>query len=77
MRQMRVEEPGPVLRITLRSWIASVETAGLDWLEHRDIERPALERMLVDHMVALFGVAAKHDSQVGELLDDLVRDRSG
>ncbi|MFC4062696.1 TetR/AcrR family transcriptional regulator [Planomonospora corallina] len=75
MRQMRVEEPGPALRITLRSWIASVETAGLDWLEHRDIERPTLERMLVDHMVALLGVAANHDPQVEELLEELVRDQ--
>ncbi len=73
MKQMRVEEPGPVLRVTLRSWIASVETAGLDWLERRDIERPALERMLIGQMVALLGVAAEHDSQVGELLDNLVR----
>ncbi len=73
MKQMRVEEPGPVLRVTLRSWIASVETAGLDWLERRDIERPALERMLIGQMVALLGVAAGYDSQVGELLDNLVR----
>ncbi|MFF3443865.1 TetR/AcrR family transcriptional regulator [Streptosporangium sp. NPDC002721] len=76
MKQMRVEEPGPVLRVTLRSWIASVETAGLDWLERRDIERPALERMLVGQMVALLGAAAEHDPQVAELLDDLVRDRA-
>ncbi|MBB2912397.1 AcrR family transcriptional regulator [Streptosporangium becharense] len=74
MKQMRVEEPGPALRVALRSWIASVETAGLDWLEHRDIERPVLERMLVDHMVALFGVAADHDPQVGELLEALTGD---
>ncbi len=73
MKQMRVEEPGPVLRVTLRSWIASVETAGLDWLERRDIERRALECMLIGQMVALLGVAAEHDSQVGELLDNLVR----
>ncbi|MER5648043.1 TetR/AcrR family transcriptional regulator [Streptosporangium sp. NPDC002524] len=72
MKRMRVEEPGPVLRVTLRSWIASVETAGLDWLERHDIERPALERMLVGQMVALLGVAAEHDAQVGELLDNLV-----
>lgn len=76
MKQMRVEEPGPVLRVTLRSWIASVETAGLDWLERRDIERPELERMLIGQMVALLGVAAEHDAQVGELLGDLVRDRA-
>ncbi|MFD0469455.1 hypothetical protein ACFQ0B_14895 [Nonomuraea thailandensis] len=70
-KQMGVEEPSPVLRTTLRSWIASVETAGLDWLEHRDLERPMLERMLVQHMVALLGVAAAHDGDVARLLERL------
>ncbi len=68
-RQMRVEEPSPALRTTLRSWIASVETAGLDWLEHRDIERTTLERMLVEQMVALLGVAARHDPDARRLLE--------
>ncbi|MEU8326323.1 TetR/AcrR family transcriptional regulator [Nonomuraea sp. NPDC048881] len=76
-KQMRVEEPSPVLRTTLRSWIASVETAGLDWLEHRDVERPILEKMLVDHMVALLGVAAAYDGEVGELLDVLTGEQLG
>ncbi|MFF4624754.1 TetR/AcrR family transcriptional regulator [Nonomuraea jabiensis] len=71
LKQMRVDEASPVLRTTLRSWIASVETAGLDWLEHRDIERPALEKMLVDHMVALLGVAAAYDGDVATLLERL------
>ncbi len=71
--QMRVTEPSPVLRTTLRSWIATVETAGLDWLEKRDIERPALERLLVDQMVALLGVAASHDGPLGWALSDLGR----
>ncbi|WP_344874867.1 TetR/AcrR family transcriptional regulator [Nonomuraea antimicrobica] len=70
-RQMGVQEPSPVLRTTLRSWIASVETAGLDWLEHRDVERPALERLLVDQMVALLGVAAANDGEVAGLLHRL------
>ena len=76
MTRCGVEEPGPALRITLRSWIASVETAGLDWLEHGDIGRPTLERMLVDQMVALLGVAARHDPQAGELLENLIRDQA-
>lgn len=76
MKQMRIEQPGPVLRITLRSWIASVETAGLDWLEHRDVERPALEHLLIDHMVALLRAAARHDAQVAELLAGLEPDRA-
>ncbi|MFC7102644.1 hypothetical protein ACFQQB_20655 [Nonomuraea rubra] len=70
-KQMGVEEPSPVLRTTLRSWIASVETAGLDWLEHRDLERPMLEKMLVEHMAALLGVAAAHDGDVARLLERL------
>ncbi|MFJ2033886.1 TetR/AcrR family transcriptional regulator [Streptosporangium sp. NPDC087985] len=72
MRQIGVHEPGPVLRITLRSWMASVETAGLDWLEHRDLERTELEGMLVGQMVALLRAAADRDPQAGQLLGDLV-----
>lgn len=70
-KQLGVERPSPVLRASLRSWIASVETAGLDWLEHRDIERPTLERMLVDQLVALLGAAARYDGDVGRLLEAL------
>ncbi|WP_433498288.1 TetR/AcrR family transcriptional regulator [Sphaerimonospora sp. CA-214678] len=65
--------PGPMLRVTLRSWIAVVETAGLDWLEHRDMERGELERMLVDQMVALLTAAAEHDQEVARLLAHLRR----
>jgi AcrR family transcriptional regulator len=66
-----VKEPGPILRITLRSWMASVETAGLDWLEHRDIPREELERLLVDHHVVLLDVAARHDPEVAALFERL------
>ncbi|MFI6505645.1 TetR/AcrR family transcriptional regulator [Nonomuraea typhae] len=74
-QQMRVEQPAPVLRTTIRSWIASVETAGLDWLEHRDIERPVLEKMLVDHMIALLGVAANNDPEVRALFEGLAHEQ--
>jgi AcrR family transcriptional regulator len=66
-----VAEPGPVLRITLRSWMASVETAGLDWLENRDLTRDELERLLIDHHVVLLDVAARHDPEVAALLGQL------
>jgi AcrR family transcriptional regulator len=66
-----IKEPGPVLRITLRSWMASVETAGLDWLEHRDLSREELERLLIDHHVVLLKVAARHDPEVAALFDRL------
>ncbi|RJL31037.1 TetR/AcrR family transcriptional regulator [Bailinhaonella thermotolerans] len=75
LENMSAPTSNPVLRTTLRSWIAAVETAGLDWLEHRDVERPRLEKMLVDYMIALLGVAANHDPEVHELFDRLIHDQ--
>lgn len=49
-----------------------METAGLGRLEHGDMGRPALERMLVDQMLALLEVAARRDPQAGELLEKLI-----
>ncbi|MGH3391250.1 MAG: TetR/AcrR family transcriptional regulator [Actinomadura sp.] len=69
-----VEDPGPVLRITLRSWIALVETAGVDWLEHRDLDRPQLEKLLVDQHVVLLHVAGQHDPQIAALFERLTRE---
>lgn len=69
-----VEDPGPVLRITLRSWMASVETAGLDWLEHRDLPRAELESLMVDHHVVLLSVAARRDPEVAALLSRFAND---
>ena len=71
-----VAETWPVLRITLRSWIASVETAGLDWLEHRDIPRAKLEKLLVSQMVALLSAGAEHDLKTAETLAELAREQT-
>ncbi|HEU5156691.1 MAG TPA: TetR/AcrR family transcriptional regulator [Streptosporangiaceae bacterium] len=72
LQAMGVTEPGPVLRLTMRSWLASVETAGLDWLERRDLPRDKLERLLVDQQVVLLRVAGRHDTQVAVLFDRLM-----
>lgn len=68
-----VESPPPILRITLRSWMASVETAGLDWLENRDVGRPELERLLVDQLVVLLHVAGNHEPSIAALFNALVQ----
>jgi AcrR family transcriptional regulator len=72
LHEMGVAEPGPVLRLTMRSWLASVETAGLDWLERRDLPRAKLERLLVDQQVVLLRVAGRYDEQVASLFDRLM-----
>jgi AcrR family transcriptional regulator len=66
-----VEEPGPFLLLTMRSWLASVETAGLDWLERRDVPREQLERLLVDQQVVLLHVAGRYDPRIAELFERL------
>ena len=70
-----VTDPRPVLRVTLRSWIASVETAGLDWLEHRDLPRAQLERILVRQMVALLQAGAEHDRATALTLAHLAHEQ--
>ncbi|MGI5166484.1 TetR/AcrR family transcriptional regulator [Spirillospora sp. CA-253888] len=77
LHALGVDAPPPVLRITLRSWMASVETAGLDWLENRDLERPELERLLVDQLVVLLHVAGNHDADIGELFNRLASEELG
>ncbi len=72
-----VERPGPILRITLRSWVASVETAALDWLEHRDLTREELEKLLIDHHVVLLNVAARRDPEVAALFARLSAEETG
>jgi AcrR family transcriptional regulator len=71
------DEPSPILRITLRSWIATVETAGLDWLERRDLSRPQLERLLVDQYVVLLRVAGQHDPALVTLLEQVAHEDPG
>ncbi|WP_225878445.1 TetR/AcrR family transcriptional regulator [Spongiactinospora rosea] len=74
-RRLPVREPGALLRVTLGAWIATVESAALDWLEHRDVERRALERLLVDQMVATLTAAARHDPEASHVLHNLKNDR--
>ncbi|GAA2620412.1 TetR/AcrR family transcriptional regulator [Actinomadura fulvescens] len=74
LHAMDVETPTPVLRITLRSWMASVETAGLDWLENRDVTREELERLLVDHLVVLLHVAGQHEPAIADLFERLAQE---
>ncbi|WP_018654567.1 TetR/AcrR family transcriptional regulator [Actinomadura flavalba] len=69
--------PPPVLRITLRSWMSSVETAGLDWLEKRDLDRPTLERLLVDQLVVLLDVAGNYEPRIRTLFSKLAEQEFG
>lgn len=68
LEALGVTDPGPVLRLTLRSWLSGAETAGLDWLERRDMPRSTLEAMLMAQMVALLQVAGRYDPDVSGVI---------
>ncbi|MDX6741887.1 TetR/AcrR family transcriptional regulator [Actinocorallia sp. A-T 12471] len=75
-REISAEPPGPVLRVTLRMWMAAVETAAIDWLEHRDLPRPQVEALLVDQIVVTLAKAAESDAGLAEALARLARQSS-
>ncbi|SEG73270.1 DNA-binding transcriptional regulator, AcrR family [Thermomonospora echinospora] len=77
LHALDIPEPGPVLRITLRSWMACVETAAMDWLERRDLARDELERLLVDQIVVLLHAAGRHDPRISALFDRLTQEELG
>ncbi|WP_129842443.1 TetR/AcrR family transcriptional regulator [Streptomyces sp. RFCAC02] len=66
---LRVSAPGPLLHMTVRTWISTVEAASLIWLdEQRPHTAAELRDWLVDHFVALLAVTAGKDPRTAEAL---------
>ncbi|WP_424891152.1 TetR/AcrR family transcriptional regulator [Streptomyces sp. XH2] len=64
LKHLRVPEPGPRLRMMVRTWITAVEAASLIWLDE-DKQPPVheLRDWLVDHFVALLTATSASDPQ--------------
>ncbi|MTE20978.1 TetR family transcriptional regulator [Streptomyces sp. TRM43335] len=61
-------EPGPRLRMMVRTWIAAVEAASLIWLDEG--KRPPVAELrdwLVDHFLALLAATAASDPRTAEV----------
>ncbi|MFG2007164.1 TetR/AcrR family transcriptional regulator [Spirillospora sp. NPDC048911] len=55
---LEVAEPSPALEMVIRSWIAGVELAGVEWLRTRSLPRAELEMLLARQLgITLIGVA--------------------
>jgi AcrR family transcriptional regulator len=74
LRELGIDTPGPVLRITLRSWMAGVETAALDWLERKDLPRDELEALLVDQNLVMLHTAGKRDPEVAAVVERMAQE---
>lgn len=69
LAHLDVEEPGPRLRMTVRTWITAVEAASLIWLdEGRTPPVDELRDWLVDHFVAVLTASAASDPQTAQAL---------
>ncbi|WP_329023256.1 TetR/AcrR family transcriptional regulator [Streptomyces sp. NBC_00690] len=67
------EEPGPRLRMLVRTWIAAVEAASLIWLDEGKQPAPAeLRDWLVDHLIALLTASAATDGETAAAVGSLI-----
>ncbi|MFB9461914.1 TetR/AcrR family transcriptional regulator [Streptomyces cinereospinus] len=69
MRHLGVGDPGPRLRMTVRTWITAVEAASLIWLDE-DKQPPfgELRDWLVEQFVAVLSVTAARDPQTASVV---------
>ncbi|MFF3320702.1 TetR/AcrR family transcriptional regulator [Streptomyces sp. NPDC002889] len=73
-----VADPGPRLRMMVRTWIAAVEAASLIWLDEG--KQPAageLRDWLIDHLLALLAASAATDEETAGALRGLIAQESG
>ncbi|MEU5088182.1 helix-turn-helix domain-containing protein [Streptomyces sp. NPDC021356] len=72
LSHLRVTDPGPRLRMTVRMWITAVEAASLIWLDE-DKQPPLgeLRDWLVEQFVAVLTVTAARDAQTAALVQGL------
>ncbi|WP_327353448.1 TetR/AcrR family transcriptional regulator [Streptomyces sp. NBC_01304] len=77
LAHLGVDEPGPRLRMMVRTWITAVEGASLIWLdEEKQPPLPELHAWLLDHFIALTTATAASDEQTaGALKDALALER--
>lgn len=67
LHHFQVPDPGPRLRLMVRTWISAVEAACLIWLdEGKQPPAAELRDWLVDHFLALLAVTADGDPQAAE-----------
>jgi AcrR family transcriptional regulator len=67
-----VTETTPVLRLTVRGWIAAAEAASLDWLDSRDVDRDVLHRLLTGQLAAMLATACGEDRVLADQLTPLL-----
>lgn len=72
LEAMGVHEPSPTLVLAIRGWMQMERSVCLLWLEHGEIERSAIEDVLVSSFLAVLTAAARHDPVSAAALDRML-----
>ncbi|AXI76744.1 TetR/AcrR family transcriptional regulator [Peterkaempfera bronchialis] len=72
LSHLAIDAPGPRLRLTVRTWIATAEITALEWLADRSIPREELQLRLVQEFVAALTVTVSHDPGLLPAFRDLL-----
>ncbi|MGW4807260.1 TetR/AcrR family transcriptional regulator [Kitasatospora sp. NPDC004272] len=70
LRHLGLPDPSPVLRRTVRAWIANAEISSLDWLADKPVPVETLQLHLVQELVAALTVAATRDPELADRLGE-------
>ncbi|EHR52906.1 transcriptional regulator [Saccharomonospora marina XMU15] len=65
LAECEITEPSPMLLATLRCWTAIVEVAVSTWLQGAELRRERLDGWLVDQLMVMLQVTARHDDERG------------
>ncbi|MGH3717185.1 MAG: TetR/AcrR family transcriptional regulator [Micromonosporaceae bacterium] len=59
-----IERPSAVLRASLRGWVAMMEVISLEWLEHQQLTRDQVRRLIANQLGAVLVAAAAEDEEL-------------
>lgn len=71
-----IAEPAPLVLLTMRGWVALVETTCVTWLDTHDPPREVFERWLANQLVVMVTTTAELDAEVAEQVAPLIDELS-
>ncbi|GAB2675549.1 TetR/AcrR family transcriptional regulator [Saccharopolyspora gloriosae] len=73
-QRVGIDDPAPLLLLTLRGWVALVETTCVTWLQTHNPPREVFEDWLTDQLITMISTTASHDPVVAEQIAPLLRE---
>ncbi|MEU6129915.1 TetR/AcrR family transcriptional regulator [Saccharopolyspora sp. NPDC047091] len=75
-QRIGIVDPSALLLLTLRGWVALVETTCVTWLATHNPPREVFEHWLTDQLITMVSTTAGHSEQAAEEIAPLLRELS-